>query len=80
MHLEATAVLLGLQDLGGKLTTGSHIDVILGDTKTGPQRCPFLFPAGVLRLVFGVAWAEPDRSCSIGFLQDFYKRSVAHAH
>ena len=22
MHLEATAVLLGLQDLGGKLTTG----------------------------------------------------------
>ena len=30
MHLEATAVLLGLQDLGGKLTTGSHIGVILG--------------------------------------------------
>ena len=27
--LEATAVLLGLQDLGGKLTTGSHIGVIL---------------------------------------------------
>ena len=25
MHLEATAVLLGLQDLGGKLTAGSHI-------------------------------------------------------
>ena len=30
MHLEATAVLLGLQDLGGKLTTGNHIGVILG--------------------------------------------------
>ena len=30
MHLEATAVLLGLQDLGGKLTTGSHLGVILG--------------------------------------------------
>ena len=29
-HLEATAVLLGLQDLGGKLITGSHIGVILG--------------------------------------------------
>ena len=30
VHLEVTAVLLGLQDLGGKLTTGSHIGVILG--------------------------------------------------
>ena len=30
MHLEATAVLFGLQDLGGKLTTGTHIGVILG--------------------------------------------------
>ena len=30
VHLKATAVLLGLQDLGGKLTTGSHIGVILG--------------------------------------------------
>ena len=30
MHLEATAVLLGLQDVGSKLTTGSHIGLILG--------------------------------------------------
>ena len=35
MHLEATAVLLGLQDPGGKLTTRSHIGVILGPSFVG---------------------------------------------